>query len=84
MCRYKIEYGRFGAYFYDKKSRKDLDLLTVLIKLQTLENYIVNQKKPFILCLFCKSNPNNCSNYNFHLENPSVVFDYCNCYKTNK
>ena len=31
--RFEIKVGRFGAYFYDKELKKDVDLRQVLVKL---------------------------------------------------
>ena len=35
--RYEIKVGGFGAYFYDNKLKRDLDLNTILRKLRQLE-----------------------------------------------
>ncbi len=37
--RYRIKYGRFGAYFYDNIMNMDLDLNNILTKLRKLDVY---------------------------------------------
>ncbi len=41
--RYEVKYGRFGAYFYDNKHEKDMDLEMVLRQLRKLQMYEQNK-----------------------------------------